>query len=104
MPNEQPTDGVSSDRRELLNISIPATADDVAKVSDKVAEILLGLGIQEQKQLEIGLALQEALANAVVHGCGNDPSKNVYCRLNIDSRGRIVIIVSDPGPGWGQAQ
>lgn len=48
MPNEQPTDGASSDRRELLNISIPATADDVAKVSDKVAEILLGLAFRKK--------------------------------------------------------
>lgn len=99
MPNEPAFNGASSDRRELLNVSIPATADDIAKVSDKVAEILLGLGIAEEKQLEIGLALQEALANAVVHGCGNDPSKNVHCRLNSDSQGRLLIIVSDPGPG-----
>jgi anti-sigma regulatory factor (Ser/Thr protein kinase) len=102
MPSESGFDGANSDRRELLNISVPATADDIAKVSDKVAELLLGLGIAEEKQLEIGLALQEALANAVVHGCGNDPSKNVHCRLNSDSQGRLLIIVSDPGPGIGK--
>ncbi len=99
MPGESTSDGASSERRELLNLSIPATASAIAKVSDTVAEILLGLGIPEEKQLEIGLALQEALANAVVHGCGSDPSKNVHCRLNCDSKGRVLIIVSDPGPG-----
>lgn len=99
MPSESSFDGASSDRRELLNISIPATADDIARVSDTVAEVLLDLGIAEEKQLEIGLALQEALANAVVHGCNNDPSKNVHCRLNSDGQGRVLIIVSDPGSG-----
>lgn len=86
-------------QRELLDISIPATASAISDVSDKVAGILLGLGIPEEKQLEIGLALQEALANAVVHGCKSDPTKNVHCRLNSDNLGRILIIVSDPGPG-----
>ena len=99
MPGEPTSDGARGAQRELLNVSIPATAGAVADVSDKVAEILLGLGIPEEKQLEIGLALQEALANAVVHGCGNDPSKSVRCRLNSDSQGRVLIIVSDPGPG-----
>jgi serine/threonine-protein kinase RsbW len=98
MPAESKSDGASSDR-QLLNVSIPASANAIADVSDKVAAILLGLGIPEEKQLEIGLALQEALANAVVHGCGNDPSKSVHCRRNCDPDGRISIIVSDPGPG-----
>ena len=102
MPDESAIDGATSDSRELLNVSVPATGDDIAKVSDSVAEILLGLGIQEEKQLEIGLALQEALANAVVHGCGNDPTKKVHCRLNRDSQGRLLIIVSDPGPGMNR--
>ena|SRR3984957_4437529 len=99
MAGEFTFDGASSERRELLNVDLPATADAVAEVSDTVAAILLDLGIPEEKQLEIGLALQEALANAVVHGCGNDPSKKVRCRLDGDSQGRILIIVSDPGPG-----
>lgn len=99
MPSEATSGGANNEHRELLNVNIPATADAVAGVSDKVAAILLGMGIPEDKQLDIGLALQEALANAVVHGCGNDPSQNVHCRLQCDSAGRILIIVSDPGPG-----
>lgn len=99
MPSELTSSGANSEQRELLNMSIPATAKAVAEASDQVAAILLGLGISEDKQLDIGLALQEALANAVVHGCGNDPSKNVHCRLGCDNGGRILIIVSDPGPG-----
>ena len=99
MSTESTFDGASSDRRELLDVSISASAENIAGVADKVAEILLGSSMPEEKQLEIGLALQEALANAVVHGCGNDPSKKIRCRLNSDSQGRLLIIVSDPGPG-----
>ena len=98
MTKESTSDDASK-RRELLNFRIPATATAVSDLSDKVAGILVDLGIPEEKQLEIGLALQEALANAVVHGCGNDPSKNVHCRLDFYDNGRILIIVRDPGSG-----
>jgi len=99
MLTESTSGNLSGGTRELLNVSMPADAAAIADTGDAVAEILKGLGIAEEKQLEIGLALQEALANAVVHGCGNDPSKRVGCRLSCDGHGRVLIIVSDPGPG-----
>ena len=85
---------------ELLNIGFPADNETIGTVTDAVSETLIELQVPEQKRLEIGLAVQEALANAVVHGCKNDRSKEVRCRLQSDPRGRIVIIVTDPGPGF----
>jgi serine/threonine-protein kinase RsbW len=87
---------------DLSDISMPATAEAIANVVDSISETLSQLQVPEQKRFEIALAVQEALANAVVHGCANDPSKQVRCRLQSDPHGRIVIIVSDPGPGFGQ--
>jgi serine/threonine-protein kinase RsbW len=85
---------------ELLNISVPADLDAVTAVTDDISNALERLNIPEQKRLEIGLAVQEALVNAVVHGCKQDPTKHVSCRMEGDSDGRIVITVSDPGPGF----
>ena len=85
---------------ELLDRSMPADSEAIATVVDAISETLAQLEVPEQKRLEVALAVQEALANAVVHGCGNDPSKQVRCRLKSDPRGRIVIIVTDPGPGF----
>src|ERR1017187_1761773 len=85
---------------ELLDCSMPADPDAIATVVDDITETLVRLEVPEQKRLEVALAVQEALANAVVHGCGNDPSKQVRCRLQTDPLGRIVIIVTDPGPGF----
>ncbi len=85
---------------ELLDLSIAADSEAVATVVDAISETLAQLEVPEQKRFEIALAVQEALANAVVHGCGNDPSKQVRCRLKSDPRGRVVIIVTDPGPGF----
>jgi serine/threonine-protein kinase RsbW len=86
--------------REVLNMSVPAGNKAILVVTDAVAAKLKTLNLSEEKQLEIGLALQEALANAVVHGCQNDSSKTVRCRMMSDDGGRVLITVSDPGPGF----
>lgn len=99
MANE-PGAGASSSFSELLNLSMPANAESIATITSAISEILERLEIPEHKRLEIDLAVQEALANAVVHGCEGDPSKTIRCRLNGDQQGRIVISVTDPGPGF----
>jgi len=85
---------------ELLNLSMAATTQSIAAITGAIAEILVNLEIPENKRFEIDLAVQEALANAVVHGCNGDPSKTIRCRLNKDQQGHIVITVTDPGPGF----
>jgi serine/threonine-protein kinase RsbW len=55
------------------------------------------------KEFEIELALEEALANAVIHGCGNDASKVVECSISSSESGQVTIVVRDPGPGFDPA-
>jgi len=85
---------------ELLNLAMPATTESIATITGAISEIMVRLEIPENKRFEIDLAVQEALANAVRHGCNGDPTKTIRCRLNKDPQGRIVITVSDPGPGF----
>ena len=97
------TDGGNDTLRELLHLTISAKSEAVASATDQIAETLTQLAVPEQKRLEICLAVQEALVNGVVHGCGSDPSKSVTCRLQCDGDGRIIIVVTDPGPGFDLA-
>jgi len=99
MPAE-PSDQETGALWKLLDLSIPAHPEAIAAVVDAITERLERLEVPEQKCCEVGLAVQEALANAVVHGCGNDPSKQVRCQLQSDPLGRILISVADPGPGF----
>lgn len=85
---------------ELLDRTMPADSEAIATVVDAISETLMQLEVPERKRFEVALAVQEALANAVVHGCANDPSKQVRCRVKSDPHGRILIIVTDPGPGF----
>jgi serine/threonine-protein kinase RsbW len=68
----------------------------VARVMESVREMKCGDG----KEAAIELALQEALANAVVHGAKEDPTKVVECLVACDDQRGILIIVRDPGPGF----
>jgi serine/threonine-protein kinase RsbW len=51
-------------------------------------------------EIEIEVALREALANAVIHGNGDDSCKSVYttCRCYMD--GEVSITVQDQGRGF----
>src|SRR5580700_559138 len=100
MSADSSSDNPKSNLSELLNLSVPADLDALGSVTDAIAENLDRLNVPEQKRLEIGLAVQEALVNAVVHGCKGDRTKHVTCRMEGDANGHIVIIVSDPGPGF----
>ena len=102
MPAEFSGDPETRALSELLDVRLPADSEAIATVVDTISETLVRLEVPEQKRFEVALAVQEALANAVVHGCGNDPSKQVRCRLKCDPHGRIVIIVTDPGPGFSR--
>lgn len=86
----------------LLELRMPGDAGAISAVADAVVAALIKLEVPEEKRMEIALAVQEALANAVVHGCKNDSSKVVRCRLQRDPNGRIVITVTDPGHGFRQ--
>jgi anti-sigma regulatory factor (Ser/Thr protein kinase) len=48
------------------------------------------------RELEIETSLREALANAIIHGCGKDPTKNVHCTAE-ERNGEFTITVIDPG-------
>ncbi|MFZ0287552.1 MAG: ATP-binding protein [Candidatus Sulfotelmatobacter sp.] len=100
MPAEFSGGPENSALTELLDLSVPADSVAIAAVVDAISETLARLEVPEQKRFEVALAVQEALTNAVVHGCGNDPSKQVRCQLKSDPQGRILISVADPGPGF----
>ena len=86
-----------------LNIVIPADTAAMEKVTAGLNELLAGKQWPQKEIMEIKLAVQEALANAIRHGCGNDPDKQVQCCVTFDTAGELVIVVRDPGPGFDVA-
>jgi anti-sigma regulatory factor (Ser/Thr protein kinase) len=83
-----------------LTITIPADPAAMTKVSEGVTELLTNKGWPDEEVMKVELALQEALANAIRHGCQNDPTKKVQCSVTFDTAGELVIVIRDPGPGF----
>ena len=89
---------------EKLNLRVRVTLAADRKAVDPVVEQVMDAVRQmkcvDGKEDAIELSLQEALANAVVHGAKEDPSKIVECLVACDEQRGILIIVRDPGPGF----
>lgn len=83
-----------------LNVVIPADATAMERVTDGLMELLRGKGWPEDRMMEVHLAAQEALANAIKHGCKGDATKQVQCVVSFDAAGELVIVVRDPGAGF----
>jgi serine/threonine-protein kinase RsbW len=83
-----------------VRVTLAADRKSVDPVVEQVMEAVRQMKCADGKEDAIELSLQEALANAVVHGAKEDPSKIVECVVACDDQAGILIIVRDPGPGF----
>jgi len=83
-----------------LDVTIPAEVNSIAPVVEGVLQIAREMKCIEGNEHEVDLALREALANAILHGCDSDPSKKIECCVLCEGSSEIVIIVRDPGEGF----
>jgi serine/threonine-protein kinase RsbW len=84
----------------LLRVSLAADRRAVDPVVQEVMSVVRKMHGIEGKEDAIELSLQEALANAVIHGAKEDPTKVVECLVSSDEERGILIVVRDPGPGF----
>jgi serine/threonine-protein kinase RsbW len=83
-----------------LRVTLAADRKAVDPVVQQVMSVVRQMNGVDGKEDAIELALQEALANAVIHGAKEDPSKIVECLVSSDKERGILIVVRDPGPGF----
>jgi serine/threonine-protein kinase RsbW len=83
-----------------LSVTLAADRDAVDPVVRSVMEVVREMKCAPGREDNIELALTEALANAVVHGAKNDPSKIIECDVACDQNHGMLIVVRDPGTGF----
>jgi serine/threonine-protein kinase RsbW len=83
-----------------VRVTLAADRSSVDPVVQQVMQAVREMKCANGKEDAIELSLQEALANAVVHGAKEDPTKVVECLVACDEERGILIIVRDPGPGF----
>lgn len=83
-----------------VRITLAAERKSVDPVVEQVMQAVRETKCVNGKEDAIELSLQEALANAVVHGAKEDPTKIVECIVACDDQAGVLIIVRDPGEGF----
>lgn len=79
---------------------MPADVASISPVVGWVMRLIGELDYAAGKEFEIEMALREALANAILHGCKADPAKNIECSVTGDRDHGLLIEVRDPGAGF----
>ena len=101
--SQEPFPGHDFDPEKLdvrVRVTLAADRKAVDPVVAQIMESVREMKCAEGKEEAIELALQEALANAVVHGAKEDPTKVVECLVACEEQRGILIIVRDPGTGF----
>jgi serine/threonine-protein kinase RsbW len=89
--------------RATIRVTLAGERHCVDPVVQSIMQVVREMKCANGKENDIELALQEALANAVVHGCKNDPSQVVECIVACDPERGMLIVVRDPGEGFDPA-
>ena len=71
--------------------------DMVHEVSQNLAEMV---GFAPDDALNVGLAVREAVINAILHGNEKDASRTVNVQLDVSDPGGIEIKIRDQGTGF----
>jgi anti-sigma regulatory factor (Ser/Thr protein kinase) len=86
-----------------FTMTIPADPAAIPAVTDGVTQVLQEKNWSEDDIMSVELALQEAVANAIRHGCAGDKTKQLQCSVTCDESGEVMITVRDPGDGFDPA-
>jgi serine/threonine-protein kinase RsbW len=83
-----------------LRQSLPSKVSAISPFADQLMRFILNFRSADGSETDIEMALHEALANAVIHGNGENSRKRVYiaCRCYMD--GEVSITVRDEGQGF----
>jgi len=82
-----------------LHLTVGSRFENVELVQAAIDEAIAARGADEDARHWVGLAVREAVANAIKHGNRQDPDKRVDVAVRIDSEA-VEIAVADEGSGF----
>src|SRR5271165_697303 len=94
---------LDTDLREDVVELAYSLASDVAEVSPFVDHLMRKITIlrgMDGTEVDIEVALREALLNAIIHGNREDPSKHVCLRVRCRADGEVAMAIRDEGAGF----
>ncbi len=101
VPEPRPRCEFDADRVKLrLDVTVAGDRVAIPGVVERIMGLVKEFGCAAGSEFEVELAINEAIANAVVHGCGNDPRKQVNVCVACEEEHGILVVVRDPGAGF----
>ena len=86
-----------------FTVKIASETSQGRMVQERIIGLLETRAFPDRDLFGVRLALEEALVNAIKHGNGMDPSKEVHIVCSFDDD-RVTIVIEDEGPGFDVAQ
>jgi serine/threonine-protein kinase RsbW len=83
-----------------LRTSFPSTRQSISDAVEVVLEVARRCGCSSEHEVDLEIALREALANAVIHGNEEDESKGIFVRCYGGAEKMLLILVRDEGTGF----
>ena len=83
-----------------LRQSFPSQIQVISPFVDQLMSFIAKSRHKDGSEMDIEIALTEALENAAVHGNLEDPRKRVYVTCRRTAGGDVSITVQDEGPGF----
>ncbi len=90
---------IAVDMETSSKIDFKSTSDNISVVEKLVDEVCAKHHIHEDHYGNLLIALTEAVNNAIVHGNGGDPEKNVSVQYHSSDKS-IDFMVADEGKGF----
>jgi serine/threonine-protein kinase RsbW len=82
-----------------VETALDSTLESVDAAETLVLDVAEGSGFQEEDLHKIGMAVREAMVNAVVHGNRYNLKKKVHLSVTFD-QDRLSIRIADEGEGF----
>ena len=101
MSNPQESCAFDPDRLVVrFELTIAGSVKAIEPAVQQILAVVDSMGCARGKEFAIETAIREALANAITHGCGSDPSKQVKISSYCDEDRGMILVVRDPGKGF----
>jgi serine/threonine-protein kinase RsbW len=84
---------------ETVERYLDSTLDSVDQAEEMTSATALRAGFDEDELMKIGMAIREAMVNAVVHGNQYNQNKRVRFSLSLTAD-RFTITIADEGNGF----
>lgn len=74
--------------------------ENIELAEQMLSELCEAEGVNGEVRYWVGMALREALANAIKHGNQLNPDRRVHLEIRVDAPRELVLVVEDEGDGF----